>query len=58
MAFIPPVSPGHVDPEAERYNARSRIQSTSVWEVALRGLQRLLGRAVRLVRRERDPFRW
>ncbi len=58
MAFIPPVSPGHIDPEAERYNARSRIRSTSVWEVALRGLQGLLRRAARLVRRKRDPLRW
>lgn len=58
MAFIPPVSPGHVDPESERYNARARIQSTSVWEVALRGLQRLLARASRRFRRQRDPFGW
>ncbi len=58
MAFIPPVSPGHVDPESERFNTRSRIQATSVWEVALRGLQRLFTRTARLFRRERDPFQW
>ncbi len=58
MAFIPPVSPGHVDPESERYNARSRIQSDSIWAVALGGLLGLWARVRRRLWRRRDPFGW
>jgi hypothetical protein len=58
VVFIPPVSPGHVDPESERYNAKSRIQDQSVWGIALGWLVRLVRRGMRSVPRERDPYGW
>ena len=58
MVFIPPVTPGHVDPESERYNAKQRIQQNSVWALALGGLWSLTQRAFRLLRRRRDPYGW
>ena len=58
MVFIPPVSPGHVDPESERYNARQRIQQNSVWALALSWLFSLVRRGARAVWRPRDPYGW
>jgi hypothetical protein len=58
VAFIPPVSPGHVDPESERYNVRSRIQANSVWSELLGLAIALLRRPWRAWRGRRDPYRW
>lgn len=58
MVFIPPVSPGHVDPESERYNAKQRVQQNSVWALALGWLFSLIRKGVRAVSRRRDPYRW
>ncbi len=58
MVFIPPVSPGHVDPESERYNTKQRIQQNSVWAIALGGLFALVSRGFRALRRRRDPYGW
>lgn len=58
MAFIPPVSPGHVDPESERFNAQSRIQANSVWSELLGLIVALARRPLRAWRARRDPYRW
>jgi hypothetical protein len=58
VAFIPPVTPGHVDPESERYNARSRIQSNSMWSELLGVLVKLAGRPLRAWRARRDRYPW
>ena len=58
MVFIPPVSPGHVDPESERNNARSRIQQNSLWAIGLGWLFALARRGVRALGRRRDPYGW
>jgi len=58
MGFIPPVTPGHVDPDSERYNARSRIRSNSVWSELLGLLVAFCGRPFRAWRAHRDRYRW
>ena len=58
MGFIPPVTPGHVDPDSERFNARSRIQSNSVWSELLGLLVAFCSRPLRSWRARRDRYRW
>ena len=58
MGFIPPITPGHVDPESERYNARSRIQSNSIWSELLALAVALCGRPFRAWRARRDRYLW
>ncbi len=58
MVFIPPLTPGHVDPESERYNARSRIRDSSLWAIGLGWLITLTRRGWRTLTRPRDPYRW
>ena len=58
MGFIPPVTPGHVYPDSERYNARSRIQSNSVWSELLGLAVNFCSRPLRAWRARRDRYRW
>jgi hypothetical protein len=58
VAFIPPVSPGHVDPESERRNAQARIRANSVWSELLGAVVALFNRPFRRKRPPRGPFGW